>query len=152
MGAPVSALRFFIVTKTGTSSSSWGQLLRYGIVGLASNLAGYGLYLLMTAFVLPPKTTMTILYTTGALLGFIGNRRFTFRHKGQLPRAAFFYTLAHLLGWGMNYMLLYVFADRMGYPHQLVQAMAVIVIAGYLFVALRYFVFPRRADEDGATA
>ena len=151
MAAVALAWRCCTVTEGRGASSKWGQLLRYGLVGLATNLAGYCVYLLLTAFVLPPKVTMTLLYTTGAVLGFIGNRQFTFRHKGKLPRAALRYTLAHLLGWAMNYMLLYIFVDRLGHPHQLVQAVAVVVIAGYLFVALRYFVFPAQINEDGAT-
>jgi len=145
------AWRCFTVTEGRGASSKWGQLLRYGVVGLASNLTGYCVYLLLTAFVLPPKITMTILYSTGALLGFIGNRRFTFGHTGKLPRAALRYMLAHFLGWAMNYALLYIFADRLGYPHQLVQAVAIAVVAGYLFVALRYFVFTAPMNEDGAT-
>ena len=151
MGEAALAWRYSTVTEKHATSSKWGQLLRYGIVGLASNLAGYCIYLLLTAFVLPPKITMTILYSIGALLGFIGNRHFTFGHTGKLSRAALRYMLAHFLGWAMNYALLYIFSDRLGYPHQLVQAVAVVVIAGYLFVALRYFVFTAHMNEDGAT-
>ena len=117
-------------------------MIRFSIVGIGTNLAGYCVYLLLTAFVFPPKLTMTILYTIGAVLGFIGNRRFTFDHKGKLSQATMRYSVVHLLGWGINYALLYTFVDKMGYPHQLIQAIAVVLVAGYLFIALRYIVFP----------
>jgi len=61
--------------------------MRYRLVGILSNLTGYLVYLLLTAFVLPPLVTMTLLYLTAALIGFFGNRRFTFHHTGKLGRA-----------------------------------------------------------------
>lgn len=153
MGAAASDWRSCIVTDPQYSThAKWGQLLRYALVGIATNLVGYGIYLLLTTFVLPPKATMTILYTTGAVLGFIGNRQFTFGHKGKLSRAALRYTVVHLLGWAMNYTLLYVLSDQLGYPHQLVQAIAVIVIAGYLFFVLRHFVFSTHLNQNGPPA
>ena len=148
-GAAALAWRYSTVNEPNAGHTKWAQLLRYIIVGITSNLIGYCLYLALTALILPPKTTMTLLYTTGAVLGFIGNRRFTFRHQGKLPRAAFAYTVTHMLGWTMNYMLLYVLSDQLGYPHQLVQAFAIIVIAIFLFIALRYFVFPTTLTKTG---
>ena len=86
------------VTKVAPTRAPWQQLIRYAIVGIGSNLVGYCIYLLLTAFVLPPKLTMTILYSIGAVLGFIGNRRFTFDHRGKLSRAAGLYGPAqHIL-------------------------------------------------------
>lgn len=146
MGTEVPALDWLccVVNKKSGQSTGWRQLIRYGIIGLATNALGYCIYLLLTTFLLPPKLSMTILYAAGAIMGFIGNRRFTFDHHGDLSRSAQAYTLAHLLGWAMSYALLYVFSDLLGYPHQYVQAMSIFIVAGYLFLALRYFVFPTR--------
>lgn len=138
-----------IVTETPKHNKHLGQLIRYAIVGLASNLAGYLIYLLLTALVLPPKLAMTLLYTTGALIGFFGNRRFTFRHQGSLARATLAYIIVHTVGWMMNYALLHTFSDQMGFPHQLVQAVAIFIVAAYLFVAMRYIVFPAKTDAKG---
>lgn len=125
------------------------KLIRFGLVGLASNLAGYLVYLLLTAFVLPPKLTMSILYSIGALIGFWGHRTFTFAYQGGMRRAALAYVIVYFIGWAMNYALLYVFSDRLGYPHQLVQAVAIFIVAGYLFFALRQFVFRAGAEVKG---
>lgn len=94
---------------------------------------------------------MTILYAVSALFGFLGNRRFTFDHQGKLSRAAGFYSLVHLFGWMINYTFLYILSDQMGYPHQAVQAVAIILIAGYLFIALRFVVFPKQVEDEGPT-
>jgi hypothetical protein len=42
------------------------RLIRYGLVGAASNLAGYLVYLAVTSLGTPPKVTMTLLYGVGA--------------------------------------------------------------------------------------
>jgi putative flippase GtrA len=117
------------------------QLIRYGIVGLASNLAGYLTYIALTAFVFPPKLTMTLLYTFSATLSFLGNQRFTFNDKSSLKRSVPAFGLVHFVGWALNWSLLYMFSDRLGYSHQSVQAVSIFIVAAYLFVAMRFFVF-----------
>ena len=147
MGAAVLAWQLCTVTKV-KNQPAWQQLIRYAIVGIASNLVGYCIYLLLSAFVFPPKVTMTLLYFVGTVFGFIGNRRFTFNHQGKLSRAAGLYSLVHLLGWMMNFALLYILSDLLGYPHQIVQAVAIILVAGYLFIALRFVVFPTQIQDE----
>lgn len=117
------------------------QLLKYGLVGLCSNACGYAVYLLLTELGFTPKLTMTMLYGAGAVVSFFGNRRLTFSYQGRMLGSGFRYVLAHSLGYCINLILLAVFADYFGYPHQWVQAAAIFVIAGYLFIALKFFVF-----------
>ncbi|WP_299964181.1 GtrA family protein [uncultured Roseobacter sp.] len=135
---------------TDDHEKTLGQVLRYGLVGVVSNLIGYAAYLLLTAFVLPPKLAMTLLYAVGAAVGFFGNRHFTFRHRGSVSRAAIAYVIVHGIGWALNFLLLYTFSDRLGYPHQLIQAVAVLLVAAYVFVSMRRFVFPVQQEEKGS--
>lgn len=123
------------------------QLVRYGFVGLVSNLAGYLLYLILTALIFPPKLTMTLLYIAAATIGFFGHRSFTFKHDGSLSGSALAYGIVHTFGWALNFSLLYVFVDVLNYPHQIVQAGSILVVALYLFIAMRIFVFPDRHSE-----
>ena len=94
------------------------QLIRYGLVGAASNAAIYCIYLLMTAFGVEPKTAMTMVYLIGGSIGFIGNRKWTFSHRGDSSGAALRYVLAHLSGYLLNFLILFTFVDRLGYAHQ----------------------------------
>ena len=123
------------------------QLLRYGLVGLGTNLALYFIYLLITYFGLEPKKAMTVLYIVGALMGFFGHRKWTFTHQGTLLGSGARYFIAHLIGYLINFIILLTFVDRLGYSHQWVQAGAIIVVAGFLFVAFRYFVFPKTGSR-----
>ena len=117
------------------------QLLKYALVGLISNASGYALYLLLTDQGCPPKLAMTALYTTGALIGFLGNRRLTFSYRGGIVGSGIRFVLVQAGGYAINLCLLVVLVDGVGYAHQWVQAAAILMVAGYLFVALKFFVF-----------
>lgn len=120
------------------------QLIRYSLVGVASNATIYLVYLLITYLGVEPKTAMTFVYIIGASIGFIGNRKWTFAHRGNSSSAALRYVLAHLLGYLLNLFILVTFVDRLGYAHQWVQAAAIIIVAGFLFIVFKYFVFHER--------
>lgn len=123
------------------------QLIRYGLVGVVSNLTIYIVYLLITFLGVEPKLAMTLVYIIGASIGFIGNRKWTFAHRGDSASAVLRYVLAHLFGYLLNFLILFSFVDRLGYAHQWVQAVAIIVVAGFLFIVFKYFVFPGRTGR-----
>ena len=123
------------------------QFFRYGLVGIVSNLSGYLLFLLITYWGVEPKTAMTLLYVLGATIGFIGNRQWTFSHSGTLLGAGARYFIAHMFGYLINFLILLVFVDRFGYSHQWAQAGAIFVVAGFLFVSFKYFVFPKTVSH-----
>ena len=120
------------------------QLIRYGLVGVLSNAAIYSVYLLITYLRVEPKTAMTLVYIIGASIGYIGNRKWTFAHRGNSTSAALRYGLAHVFGYLLNLLILYVMVDRLGYSHQWVQAAAILVVAVFLFVVIKSFVFHER--------
>ena len=130
----------FVATEIHRSAK---QFFRYGLVGIASNLSGYLLFLLITYWGVEPKIAMTLLYVVGATIGFIGNRQWAFTHSGTLLEAGARYFIAHMFGYLINFLILLMFVDRLGYSHQWVQAGAIFVVAGFLFVAFKYFVFPK---------
>lgn len=81
--------------RRATLRQSAGQLLRYAFLGLATNIAGYLVYLLATHLGAPPAAAMSFLYVIGAVLGFWGNKRLTFAHRGGVLASGMRYVLAH---------------------------------------------------------
>lgn len=135
-----------------TNKKSSVQLFYFGIVGVASNLTGYLCYLLITFLGGSPKTTMSILYAVAATIGFFGNRKLTFAHSGSLLGAGIRYLFAHCCGYMINLTILIVAVDKLGYPHQWVQAVAILIVALFLFLTFKFFVFkkeeiPNRGNE-----
>lgn len=117
------------------------QLFRYGVVGLATNFVGYLVYLLVTLWV-EPKLAVTALYPVGVLVAYFAHARYSFSYRHGKRAALARYLVAQAIGYGVNVLLLYVFSDRLRYPHQAVQAVAIFAVAGVLFLLMRYFVFP----------
>lgn len=115
--------------------------VRYGLVGLAINLCGYALFLLVTYLGVEAKKAMTMLYIVGATLGFYGHRELTFKHKEGLLHVGGKYLIAHATGYFINFVALYIFVDKLGYSHRLVQGGAIVLVAVFLFFAFRCFVF-----------
>ena len=120
---------------------SMTQFLRFVVVGVISNSIGYALYLASTFVGVPPKLAMTVLYLIGALASYIGNRRLTFNSTDTIWSSGIRYVAAHSVGYAINFMILTVFSEQYGYPHQYVQIFAMGVVAVYLFVTLKFFVF-----------
>ena len=119
------------------------QLLRFGIVGVLSNLIGYLVYLLITYLGVGPKLTVSLLYPIGTYMSFVGNKSWTFGIKGRSIRPGLKHILVYALGYLLNFLILMVFVDYLGFAHQLVQFVAIFVVALFLFVAMKFFVFAR---------
>lgn len=117
------------------------QVVRYGVVGVLNNLLGYLIYLVVTWLWLEPKLAITLLYPVGAFTAYFGHAKYSFSYRGRTTHGLLRYIIAHLIGYGVNVLLLYVFSDRLHFPHQAVQAVAVFVVAGVLFLLFRFFVF-----------
>lgn len=126
------------------------QFIRYAVVGLASNLISYLLYLLATWLGLGPKTSMTVLYMLGVLQTFVFNKSWSFRFAGAPVPALLRYGAAYALGYVINFLALILLVDQAGLPHQLVQGVMILVIAIMLFLAQRYWVFRQASASDMA--
>lgn len=123
------------------TASSIGQVLRFAAVGVTTNAVGYLLYLVITALGGTPKATMSVLYVIGTAAGFWANRTVTFAHSGSLSTAGLRYAVAYAAGYLINFALLAVIVDTLGYPHQVAQAIATVLVAAFLFVTLKLYVF-----------
>jgi putative flippase GtrA len=117
------------------------QLFRYAAVGIVSNVIGYLIYLLITKLGMPPKLAMTVLYGVGVVIGFWGNSKFTFKYRGAQMATGWYYLVAHCIGYLINLAIQIILVDIHGYPHQLAQAIGVCLVAAFLFLAFKYFVF-----------
>lgn len=121
------------------------QAIRYGFVGLLNNLLGYLIYLLITFLGLDPKIAITILYPVGATAAYFGHSKYSFSYRGKHAGTLLRYALAHFVGYGVNFAMLFLLSDKLKLPHQFVQASAILVVAGVLFLMFKYFVFPDAA-------
>lgn len=116
-------------------------ILRYAVMGVACNALGYAAYLTLTWLGVPFKLAMSFLYVLGICISFLGNRNWVFEHRGNVMGTVLRFGMAHAVGYLLNLALLTLFVDELGYPHQWVQAAAIFVVGGFLFVVFKCFVF-----------
>jgi putative flippase GtrA len=132
-----------------TINQNLGQFVRYAAVGLSLNATMYVVYLIITARYFTPFEAVFLLYPLSTLVGFYAHRELTFKINSD--RYKFFdflkYIFFYILGLLLNLLLIYIFFEKLGYPHQLVQLFAVGIVALFLFVSIRLFVFPVAKDK-----
>lgn len=124
---------------------NWGrQLSRFGMVGVAANALGLGVFAVLTWSGLPPTAAVFVVYPLGALVGYCGNKQLTFEHRGEWRATGERYVLMQLGGLLINLGMLWLMGDVWGMHPVAVQALAVAVVAAYGFLAMRYYVFARK--------
>lgn len=116
------------------------QVARYIIVGVASNAVAYLLYFALTRLGVGYKTAMSCIYVIGAAINFYLNRKWTFSASQSVRAGLVRYLLALALGYILNLVWLFIFVDLAGWPHELVQAGAIVVIAVYFFLINKHYV------------
>ena len=117
------------------------QLLRYGIVGITHNAVGYFIYLFITWLGVDPKLVVGVSYPLSMLVSYLGNKKFTFHHDGKITKSSIRFIISHIISYSINLLMLYIFVDKLSYPHQYVQLVAIFVCAAFLFFTLKIYVF-----------
>lgn len=117
------------------------QLLRYAVVGLASNIILYAGYLLFTSTGMGHKLAMTSMYLLGILQTFFVNRRWFFEHQGRMRQAFVRYVATYAFGYLLNFALLMLLVDKYSFPHQVVQGILIVIVAMTMFLLQKYWAF-----------
>lgn len=120
------------------------QALRFGIVGLISNIVLYLLYLILVKLGADPKLVVTALYVLGLSWTFFFNKLWSFSHRGDWGRASVRYFSLYGGLYITNILVLVLLVDVLGLPHAFVQAGVVMVFIPIVFLMQRYWVFSKR--------
>jgi len=131
-------------TKISINSEATGlfrQFRRFAAVGLVSNLCLYGAYLFLTDLGVAPKIAMSALYAVGMTGTYVLNGLWSFGRARLSSQTFTKYLLAHGTGFTFNLGLLWFLVDLMQWQHQLVQALAIVLVAILLFILNRFWVF-----------
>jgi putative flippase GtrA len=140
-------------TQTEVVRSRWGgEFVRYLVVGVATNGGGYLLFALLTALGIGSVAAISILYPIQIALAFLLNKRWTFGHQGKTRATVVKYLVALVVCYLLNVAALKLFAGYLGFSHLIVQACALVVLGGLLFVAQRYWVFRPESDDSAGEA
>lgn len=117
------------------------QIVRFGIVGLVSNAVLYGLYVLATGAGIQHTIAMTAVFLLGVAQTFVFNKRWSFAYHGSGSRSMLRYLVAYAGAYVINLSAMLLLVDVEGFPHRIVQAVMVVVVAIFLFLVQRLWVF-----------
>lgn len=123
------------------------QMYRFVLVGLVSNILLYILYLLTTLSGVKPIAAMSLLYFIGVLQTFIFNKKWSFQHNGEVRSSFMRYIAAYLLGYIVNLTMLMMLVDHLGFSHQPVQGIMILVISLAMFLLQKHWVFPVSSNK-----
>ncbi len=123
------------------------QFIRFAVIGLSLNAALYAAYLLLTHTVMGSRAAMTLTYCSGVLIGFVLNRRITFRFDGDNGSALLRYFAAYAIGYVINFAGLWLLVDHCGVAHEFVQGGMMLALPVVLFLLQRYWVFRARESH-----
>lgn len=126
-----------------------GEVVRFGIVGVAATILQYVIYLIMIpclAWALPQlggndhvlaTTANTIAYIASFVFNFIASTRYTFRVKANAKRGAGF-TFSHIINYTLQTVCLNLFVG-MGLTKQIAMVPTLCVCIPVNFLLVRFF-------------
>ena len=120
---------------------------RFATVGIASNALLYVLYLVLASGLgVAPVVAATVAWIVGVTVSFLFNRSWTWGHTG--PRGSTFvrYGLLYATAYVLNILLLMLLVDRMGFRHELVQGVLIVLFGLSLYLGQRFWVFRSGTD------
>ena len=129
------------------------QLGRFLLTGLTTTAVAYGVFM-AAAMVLHYAMASLTAWIVSVPLGFLLNRRFTFRISDRKDRIAQFLKFAAgaTLQLALNELCLFVFIGQFGLSKSLAFGLTLVVTASTNFLYLRQFAFRTRASPPPADA
>jgi putative flippase GtrA len=124
------------------------QFVRFGLVGLGSNIILYLVYLLCTYLGMSYLLAVVISYFVGIVASFFSNKGWTFTYRGNAKAAFTRYVLVYLIGLALNLFLLYTLVERFLLRHEIVQGILIAVFAILFFIVQRTWIFPKTTQIE----
>lgn len=115
----------------------WGEIIRFGIVGVCATLIQYGVYFLFNQYVhLGASLSLTIGYVISFIFNFFLSSLFTFRSKPTLKKGIGF-GLSHLINYTLQIAFLNLYL-LLGFAQQWAPVPMFITVIPINFVLVRY--------------
>ena len=123
------------------TDAKFGQMVRFGMVGIASNVVLFLGFIILSHLGMGHKTAMTVVFFAGVLQTFLANKKWTFAHQGSTVLSFSRYIFAYALAYLFNLVILYIVVDKLGCSYVTTHGVMVFLVAGLLFFMQRYWIF-----------
>ncbi len=123
------------------------QVVKFITLGAINNLSSYVIYLIVTTAGVSPYLTPAVLFVVVAAASFWGNRHLTFHHTGRLSSSELRFLIIYGLCFAFAQLILVIGYQWLGIPHQIVTIATTAISIPFMFIALKYYVFPERRTQ-----
>ena len=129
--------------------AEFGYLVRYGAVGIASNLTLYVVFVAMLWIGISPVPSAGACYVGGVCLNYLLHRRFTFRstaiHTLDMPKFALAY------GTGFVATIVFIAVLSRWMRPEIAQVLNILLTAAVIYIMLRILRFGRDKSKRGGS-
>lgn len=115
---------------------TFGEIVRFGIVGVIATLLQYGCYLLFNLF-LHPTLSNTGAYLVSFIFNYVASTHYTFRVKSNAKRGAGF-VFSHVINYTLQTILLMLFL-HIGIPKAWAMVPVFALCVPTNFILVRFF-------------
>jgi putative flippase GtrA len=119
---------------------NFGELVRYGLVGVANNFVGLLVIYAALKLGLSPIVANIIGYSVGLITSYLGNKKFTFANsKKSSGKKGFIISFG--IAYSLNLIVLIACA-KLGEIHKLIpQIFAVVAYSFSFFILMKFWIF-----------
>tara|TARA_B100001109_G_C18784077_1_gene436820 strand:- start:394 stop:771 length:378 start_codon:yes stop_codon:yes gene_type:complete len=120
------------------------QIIKYSSVGLLANSIGYILYIIISNFIgINPPLAAILSGFMVIGISYLLNTRFTFKIKNKGLVGAVNYFLLYVSAILLNSLIIFIFANILGFAHEIVAAVSLVIISCSLFLIQKFYFFQR---------
>ncbi|SHL35949.1 Putative flippase GtrA (transmembrane translocase of bactoprenol-linked glucose) [Roseovarius litoreus] len=115
---------------------------RYIFVGLITNVSVLAVYYSLTLFVgVGPKSALFFATLLGLVLNYLANSTWTFNSSTKRYHSSLRYLVGYVASYSLQWLILYVGTDLLGFAHQWVVLVGLVIASISFFQIQRYWVF-----------
>ncbi len=118
------------------------QLIRFGAIGMLTNLIGYSLFLTLTILLeFSPYLAVSFLYPLSISTSYVLNKNHTFRKSSPQKKQKIIFLSIYFSMYVLNIFILFIAENLFFIPSYLGQGIAVILLAIYSFIMQKKYVY-----------
>ena len=121
---------------------SINQIIRYGSVGIITNFIGYAMYIGIANIIgVPPPIAAIVSGFLVIGISYYLNRRFSFAREGKGMNLAVKYYILYLSSILLHSLVIFVFSNLLGFPHEIIAGISLVIISFALFIIQKNILF-----------
>ena len=117
------------------------QVIKFGIVGVANTIIGYGTYLILIAFNVNVQLAMAGNWVIGSIFSFFLNKYWTFQQKNNDSASVIRFIIVCTFAMLLNIALVTVTVNFLGMEKKIGGLVSMIFVVGINFLGQKFFAF-----------